>query len=139
MNSCFMMLDNFPSSYLKLLYTTDLVLLVCKQFFDESKLMAFFKTIFWLFSPYGPWYMDKTCFYIKWNNPACSGEALQSHLTDILNLCSQMALKLRQEMQEKLVAEVASSESEQLKRFEEFMELKQRQEYQTMRDMMDRE
>lgn len=125
MNSCFMMLDNFPSSYLKLLYTTDLVLLVCKQFFDESKLMA--------------WYMDKTCFYIKWNNPACSGEALQSHLTDILNLCSQMALKLRQEMQEKLVAEVASSESEQLKRFEEFMELKQRQEYQTMRDMMDRE
>uniref|UniRef100_A0A671X7K1 mRNA export factor GLE1 n=1 Tax=Sparus aurata TaxID=8175 RepID=A0A671X7K1_SPAAU len=46
----------------------------------------------------------------------------------ILNLCSQMALKLRQEMQEKLVAEVASSESEQLKRFEEFMELKQRQE-----------
>lgn len=57
----------------------------------------------------------------------------------ILNLCSQMALKLRQEMQEKLVAEVASSESEQLKRFEEFMELKQRQEYQTMRDMMDRE
>uniref|UniRef100_A0A671X7D5 mRNA export factor GLE1 n=1 Tax=Sparus aurata TaxID=8175 RepID=A0A671X7D5_SPAAU len=51
----------------------------------------------------------------------------------------KMALKLRQEMQEKLVAEVASSESEQLKRFEEFMELKQRQEYQTMRDMMDRE
>uniref|UniRef100_A0A671X9R8 mRNA export factor GLE1 n=1 Tax=Sparus aurata TaxID=8175 RepID=A0A671X9R8_SPAAU len=52
---------------------------------------------------------------------------------------AKMALKLRQEMQEKLVAEVASSESEQLKRFEEFMELKQRQEYQTMRDMMDRE
>uniref|UniRef100_A0A7N6AHF2 mRNA export factor GLE1 n=1 Tax=Anabas testudineus TaxID=64144 RepID=A0A7N6AHF2_ANATE len=50
-----------------------------------------------------------------------------------------MALKLRQEMQEKLVAAVASSESEQLKRFEELMELKQRQEYQSMRDMMDRE
>uniref|UniRef100_A0A3Q3E6U2 mRNA export factor GLE1 n=1 Tax=Labrus bergylta TaxID=56723 RepID=A0A3Q3E6U2_9LABR len=47
--------------------------------------------------------------------------------------------KLRQEMQEKLVAAVASSESEQLKRFEEFMELKQRQEYQSMRDMMDRD
>ncbi|XP_020513788.2 mRNA export factor GLE1 [Labrus bergylta] len=52
---------------------------------------------------------------------------------------AKMALKLRQEMQEKLVAAVASSESEQLKRFEEFMELKQRQEYQSMRDMMDRE
>ncbi|KAE8291750.1 Nucleoporin GLE1 GLE1-like protein [Larimichthys crocea] len=52
---------------------------------------------------------------------------------------AKLALKLRQEMQEKLVAAVASSESEQLKRFEEFMELKQRQEYQTMRDMMDRE
>ncbi|XP_070690606.1 mRNA export factor GLE1 [Pempheris klunzingeri] len=52
---------------------------------------------------------------------------------------AKMALRLRQEMQEKLVAAVASSESEQLKRFEEFMELKQRQEYQSMRDMMDRE
>ncbi|XP_049435355.1 mRNA export factor GLE1 [Epinephelus fuscoguttatus] len=52
---------------------------------------------------------------------------------------AKVALKLRQEMQEKLVAAVASSESEQLKRFEEFMELKQRQEFQTMRDMMDRE
>ncbi|XP_034547368.1 nucleoporin GLE1 [Notolabrus celidotus] len=52
---------------------------------------------------------------------------------------AKVALKLRQEMQEKLVAEVASSESEQLKRFEEFMELKQRQEFQSMRDMMDRE
>lgn len=52
---------------------------------------------------------------------------------------AKMALRLRQEMQEKLVVEVASSESEQLKRFEEFMELKQRQEFQSMRDMMDRE
>lgn len=69
----------------------------------------------------------------------CRREALQSHLIDTLNLSPQLALKLRQEMQEKLVAAVASSESEQLKRFEEFMELKQRQEYQTMRDMMDRE
>ena len=46
---------------------------------------------------------------------------------------------MRQEMHEKLVVAVASSESEQLKRFEEFMELKQRQEYQSIRDMMDRE
>lgn len=69
----------------------------------------------------------------------CRQEALQSHLTDVLNLSAQMALKVRQEMQEKLVAAVATSESEQLKRFEEFMELKQRQEYQSMRDMMDRE
>ncbi|XP_053182227.1 mRNA export factor GLE1 [Scomber japonicus] len=52
---------------------------------------------------------------------------------------AKVALKLRQEMQEKLMVEVASSGSEQLKRFEEFMELKQRQEYQSMRDMMDRE
>uniref|UniRef100_A0AAQ4P4R3 mRNA export factor GLE1 n=1 Tax=Gasterosteus aculeatus aculeatus TaxID=481459 RepID=A0AAQ4P4R3_GASAC len=51
----------------------------------------------------------------------------------------QTALKLRQEVHERLVAVVASSESEQLKRFEEFMELKQRQEFQSMRDMMDRE
>lgn len=42
-------------------------------------------------------------------------------------------------MQEKHVAVVASAESEQLKRFEELMELKQRQEYQSMRDMMERE
>ncbi|KAI5614131.1 nucleoporin GLE1 isoform X1 [Silurus asotus] len=48
-------------------------------------------------------------------------------------------LKLRQEMQECLVAGMASRESEQLKRFEEFMELKQRQEYQIMRDMMEKE
>ncbi|KAK9522072.1 hypothetical protein VZT92_018562 [Zoarces viviparus] len=52
---------------------------------------------------------------------------------------AKLALKLRQEMHEKLVAVAASSESEQLKRFEEFMELKQRQEFQSMRDMMDRE
>uniref|UniRef100_A0A6Q2YQF4 mRNA export factor GLE1 n=1 Tax=Esox lucius TaxID=8010 RepID=A0A6Q2YQF4_ESOLU len=52
---------------------------------------------------------------------------------------AKMELALRQELQEKLVASVASRESEQLKRFEEFMELKQRQEFQSMRDMMDRE
>ncbi|XP_074527277.1 mRNA export factor GLE1 [Halichoeres trimaculatus] len=52
---------------------------------------------------------------------------------------AKMALKRRQEVQEKLMVAVANSESEQLKRFEEFMELKQRQEYQSMRDMMDRE
>ncbi|KAM3611433.1 uncharacterized protein V6R79_018474 [Siganus canaliculatus] len=52
---------------------------------------------------------------------------------------AKIALRERQEMQEKLMEAVVSSESEQLKRFEEFMELKQRQEYQSMRDMMDRE
>ncbi|XP_029618383.1 mRNA export factor GLE1 isoform X1 [Salmo trutta] len=52
---------------------------------------------------------------------------------------AKMELSLRQELQEKLVASVASRESEQLKRFEELMELKQRQEDQSMRDMMDRE
>lgn len=56
-----------------------------------------------------------------------------------MNVLVQMELSLRQELQEKLVASVASRESEQLKRFEELMELKQRQEYQSMRDMMDRE
>ena len=50
-----------------------------------------------------------------------------------------MALRQRQEMQEKFVAELVSSGSEQLKRFEEFMELKRRQEFQSIRDMMDRE
>ncbi|KAM9476183.1 mRNA export factor GLE1 isoform 2-T2 [Clarias gariepinus] len=48
-------------------------------------------------------------------------------------------LNVRQELQECVVAGVASLESEQLKRFEEFMELKQRQEYQSMRDMMEKE
>lgn len=66
-------------------------------------------------------------------------EALYLKLIGVLNHLAQTALRLRQEMQEKLVAEATSSESEQLKRFEEFMELKQRQEYQSMRDMMDRE
>ncbi|XP_050974079.1 mRNA export factor GLE1 isoform X2 [Labeo rohita] len=47
-------------------------------------------------------------------------------------------LSLRQEQQERLVATVANRESEQLKRYEEFMELKQRQEYQSMRDMMEK-
>lgn len=37
------------------------------------------------------------------------------------------------------MAGVAIRESEQLKRFEEFMELKQRQEYQSIRDMMEKE
>ncbi|KAM9822282.1 mRNA export factor GLE1 [Syngnathus typhle] len=52
---------------------------------------------------------------------------------------AKMAFRVRQELQEKLVMMVASTESEQLKRFEELMELKQRQEYQSMRDMMERE
>ncbi|XP_008298095.1 mRNA export factor GLE1 [Stegastes partitus] len=52
---------------------------------------------------------------------------------------AKVALRLRQEAQEKLVVSVASAESEQLKRFEELMELKQRQELQSMKDMMDRE
>uniref|UniRef100_A0A7N5ZVX3 mRNA export factor GLE1 n=1 Tax=Anabas testudineus TaxID=64144 RepID=A0A7N5ZVX3_ANATE len=65
--------------------------------------------------------------------------SLKTEREQVNLFCGKMALKLRQEMQEKLVAAVASSESEQLKRFEELMELKQRQEYQSMRDMMDRE
>lgn len=52
---------------------------------------------------------------------------------------AKLALRLRQETQEQMVVAVASAESEQLKRFEELMELKQRQEFQSMRDMMDRE
>ncbi|KAK9971114.1 hypothetical protein ABG768_027007 [Culter alburnus] len=48
-------------------------------------------------------------------------------------------LSLRQEQQERLVATVTNQESEQLKRFEELMELKQRKEYQSMRDMMEKE
>ncbi|TTP43323.1 Nucleoporin GLE1 [Bagarius yarrelli] len=48
-------------------------------------------------------------------------------------------LGLRQELQESLVSGVASRESEQLKRFEELMELKQRQEYQSIRDMMEKD
>ncbi|XP_013870068.1 mRNA export factor GLE1 [Austrofundulus limnaeus] len=52
---------------------------------------------------------------------------------------AKVALRQREEMNEKLVAVVANAESEQLKRFEELMELKQRQEFQIMRDMMDRE
>lgn len=52
---------------------------------------------------------------------------------------AKLAVRRRQEEQEKLVAAVASSESEQLKRFEELMELKQRQDLQSVRDMMDRE
>uniref|UniRef100_A0A8C6TXK0 mRNA export factor GLE1 n=1 Tax=Neogobius melanostomus TaxID=47308 RepID=A0A8C6TXK0_9GOBI len=52
---------------------------------------------------------------------------------------SPLAVRWRQEEQEKLVAAVVSSESEQLKRFEELMELKQRQDLQSVRDMMDRE
>ncbi|XP_068166957.1 mRNA export factor GLE1 [Antennarius striatus] len=52
---------------------------------------------------------------------------------------AKVALRLWQEVQEKLMVTVASSALEQFKRFEEFMELKQRQEYQSMRDMMDRE
>lgn len=52
---------------------------------------------------------------------------------------AKLAVCRRQEEQEKLVASVVSSESEQLKRFEELMELKQRQDLQSVRDMMDRE
>ncbi|XP_069039419.1 mRNA export factor GLE1 isoform X1 [Lepisosteus oculatus] len=48
-------------------------------------------------------------------------------------------LSQRQELQEHLAASVATQESEQLKRFEEFMALRQRQEYESVRDMVDRE
>lgn len=85
-----------------------------------------------------PWCMAVTCLACVWS-VSCNNAGRPSHLTDVLNLSAQMAVKTRQEMQEKLMATVVSSESEQLKRFEELMELKQRQEYQSMRDMMDRE
>uniref|UniRef100_A0A8C1KKG6 mRNA export factor GLE1 n=1 Tax=Cyprinus carpio TaxID=7962 RepID=A0A8C1KKG6_CYPCA len=62
-------------------------------------------------------------------------------LMHVMHVCvlSQVELSLRLEQQERLVATVSSCESEQLKRFEELMELKQRQEYQSMRDMMEKE
>lgn len=56
-----------------------------------------------------------------------------------LVLPPQAELNRRVELQERLVATVAGLESEQLKRFEELMELKQRQEFQSMRDMLDKE
>ncbi|XP_056320134.1 mRNA export factor GLE1 isoform X2 [Danio aesculapii] len=52
---------------------------------------------------------------------------------------AKMELSLRQEQQECLVATVANRESEQLKRFEEFMELKHRQEHQSIRDTNEKE
>ncbi|KAK7933767.1 hypothetical protein WMY93_004663 [Mugilogobius chulae] len=52
---------------------------------------------------------------------------------------AKMALQWRQEEQEKLMVAVVSSESEQLKRYEEMLELKQRQDLQSVRDMMERE
>ncbi|XP_033829253.1 mRNA export factor GLE1 [Periophthalmus magnuspinnatus] len=52
---------------------------------------------------------------------------------------AKLAVRQRQEEQDKLVAAVVSSETEQLKRFEELMELKQRQDLQSVQDMMDRE
>lgn len=63
----------------------------------------------------------------------------KSELIAVSHLSPQMALRLRQDRQEKLMMALSSSESEQLKRFEELMELKQRQEYQSIRDMMNRE
>ncbi|TRY96780.1 hypothetical protein DNTS_014501 [Danionella cerebrum] len=69
-----------------------------------------------------------------------------SQISGCIRMCEQkhkakakMQLSLRQEQQEHLVATVASRESEKLKRFEEFMELKQRQEHQSMRDTNERE
>uniref|UniRef100_A0A671RH12 mRNA export factor GLE1 n=1 Tax=Sinocyclocheilus anshuiensis TaxID=1608454 RepID=A0A671RH12_9TELE len=62
-------------------------------------------------------------------------------LMHVMHVCflSQAELSLRQEQQERLVATVSICESEQLKRYEELMELKQRQEYQSMRDMLEKE
>uniref|UniRef100_A0A673IZL3 mRNA export factor GLE1 n=1 Tax=Sinocyclocheilus rhinocerous TaxID=307959 RepID=A0A673IZL3_9TELE len=62
-------------------------------------------------------------------------------LMHVMHVCflSQAELSLRQEQQERLVATAANCESEQLKRYEELMELKQRQEYQSMRDMLEKE
>lgn len=70
---------------------------------------------------------------------ACVCGCVPRRNVESLRVLSQAALRLRQELQERQVQMVASSESEQLKRFEEFMELKQRQEFQSMRDMMERE
>ena len=67
------------------------------------------------------------------------GEGEQTKLTIITIFLSQVVLSARQELQERQVEALASRESEQMKRFEEYMELKQRQECQTMRDMMDKE
>ncbi|XP_048857169.1 mRNA export factor GLE1 [Brienomyrus brachyistius] len=69
-----------------------------------------------------------------------------THMAGGIRICEEQhrakakaELRQRQELQEKLVAAVASRELEQLKRYEELMELKQRQEYQSMRDMMEKE
>ncbi|MGH0170968.1 UNVERIFIED_CONTAM: hypothetical protein FKN15_070125 [Acipenser sinensis] len=51
---------------------------------------------------------------------------------------AQELLRQRLELQEEMVGAMASRESEQLKRFEELMELKRRQEYQSVRDMLER-
>ncbi|XP_054630922.1 mRNA export factor GLE1 [Dunckerocampus dactyliophorus] len=52
---------------------------------------------------------------------------------------ARRAFRVHQELHEEMVAQVVRGQNEQLKRFEERMELKQRQEYQSMMDMMDRE
>lgn len=69
-----------------------------------------------------------------------------TQISGCIRMCEQkhkakakMELSLRQEQQERLVATVANHESEQLKRFEEFMELKQRQEHQSIRDTNEKE
>ncbi|XP_043103517.1 nucleoporin GLE1 [Puntigrus tetrazona] len=69
-----------------------------------------------------------------------------TQLAGCIRMCEQkhkakakVELSLRQEQQERLVATAAICESEQLKRYEELMELKQRQEIQSMRDMMEKE
>lgn len=50
----------------------------------------------------------------------------------------QAELKHRQELQQKIVHDLSTSSTEQMKRFEESLELKQRQEYEEMRDMMEK-
>uniref|UniRef100_A0A672SKJ7 mRNA export factor GLE1 n=1 Tax=Sinocyclocheilus grahami TaxID=75366 RepID=A0A672SKJ7_SINGR len=67
-----------------------------------------------------------------------------TQMAGCIRMCEQKhkakaELSLRQEQQERLVATAAKCESEQLKRYEELMELKQRQEYQSMRDMLEKE
>uniref|UniRef100_A0A671RHG5 mRNA export factor GLE1 n=1 Tax=Sinocyclocheilus anshuiensis TaxID=1608454 RepID=A0A671RHG5_9TELE len=67
-----------------------------------------------------------------------------TQMAGCIRMCEQKhkakaELSLRQEQQERLVATVSICESEQLKRYEELMELKQRQEYQSMRDMLEKE
>ncbi|XP_067868224.1 mRNA export factor GLE1 [Heterodontus francisci] len=57
---------------------------------------------------------------------------------DVHRIKGQVELKHRQEMQQKTVQGFSNTAAELLKRFEESLELRQRQEYEEMRDMMEK-